>query len=223
MTSQHRSNFWSSKSLPGKHWSGHISATDHPTHFRSGSIVWFLNISELSNLTSLLIFTPQLTLVVIATKFEIKWVISRLVVSWLWSSLDTAHCPVQCTGLMCLSWLVCLQAVCCSDKQHCCPSGYTCDVSAGTCSQHSLSMSWNALAVRQSFQASSNDVVCPDEAECPDGDTCCQMTSGQYGCCPFPKVLHAIHFVCKALSDSAMFCWFVKYSFLLQAFHKFNP
>ena len=24
-------------------------------------------------------------------------------------------------------------AVCCSDKIHCCPSGYTCDVSAGTC------------------------------------------------------------------------------------------
>ena len=99
----------------------------------------------------------------------------------VYSSCGRRKCP---DGLL----LVCLQAVCCSDKQHCCPSGYTCDVSAGTCSQHSLSMSWNALAVRQSIQPSSNDVVCPDKAECPDGDTCCQMTSGQYGCCPYPKV-----------------------------------
>ena len=24
-------------------------------------------------------------------------------------------------------------AVCCSDREHCCPNGYTCDVSAGEC------------------------------------------------------------------------------------------
>jgi len=89
-----------------------------------------------------------------------------------------------------------LQAVCCSDKEHCCPSGYTCDVSAGTCTQHSHSVSWNAVAVSHWDRPSSDDVVCPGgKAECPDGDTCCQMTSGQYGCCPFPKVRHFVYFV----------------------------
>jgi len=44
--------------------------------------------------------------------------------------------------------VVFLQAVCCSDNVHCCPSGYTCDVSEGTCSKGLHSVSWNALAVR---------------------------------------------------------------------------
>jgi len=32
-------------------------------------------------------------------------------------------------------------------------------------------------------------VVCPDGAhECPDGQTCCKLASGEWGCCPLPKV-----------------------------------
>ena len=34
-----------------------------------------------------------------------------------------------------------------------------------------------------------NKVVCPDgKSECPDGNTCCKLKSGNYGCCPLPKV-----------------------------------
>lgn len=33
-------------------------------------------------------------------------------------------------------------------------------------------------------------VVCPDgKRRCPDGATCCQLASGEYGCCMFPQVL----------------------------------
>ena len=32
------------------------------------------------------------------------------------------------------------------------------------------------------------NVVCPDGlSECPDGNTCCKLSSGGYGCCPLPK------------------------------------
>ena len=32
------------------------------------------------------------------------------------------------------------------------------------------------------------DVVCPDKkSECPEGDTCCQLSSGDWACCPFPN------------------------------------
>uniref|UniRef100_A0A7M5V9F9 Granulins domain-containing protein n=2 Tax=Clytia hemisphaerica TaxID=252671 RepID=A0A7M5V9F9_9CNID len=32
------------------------------------------------------------------------------------------------------------------------------------------------------------DVVCPDgQSECPSGNTCCKLSSGEYGCCPLPK------------------------------------
>ncbi|XP_012684190.2 granulin b isoform X2 [Clupea harengus] len=30
-------------------------------------------------------------------------------------------------------------------------------------------------------------LICPDGGMCEDGDTCCQTTSGNYGCCPLPN------------------------------------
>ena len=36
----------------------------------------------------------------------------------------------------------------------------------------------------------SGNVVCPGGAsECPDGSTCCQMSTGQYQCCPLPNAV----------------------------------
>ena len=55
-------------------------------------------------------------------------------------------------------------AACCSDGQHCCPLGYTCDVGANTCTRV--------------------NVVCPDQSLCPLDTTCCLHASGGYGCCP---------------------------------------
>ena len=32
-------------------------------------------------------------------------------------------------------------------------------------------------------------VICPDgSSECLSGQTCCKLSTGQYGCCPMPKV-----------------------------------
>ena len=55
-------------------------------------------------------------------------------------------------------------AVCCSDGQHCCPLGFTCDVGANTCTRV--------------------NIVCPDQGLCPLGNTCCLRQSEGYGCCP---------------------------------------
>lgn len=38
------------------------------------------------------------------------------------------------------------------------------------------------------FLCRVDKVVCPDQSACPDGQTCCQLHSGQYGCCPQPDV-----------------------------------
>ena len=52
-------------------------------------------------------------------------------------------------------------------------------------------MSWHAVAVRNVKSVSSNDVVCPGgQQECDDGQTCCLLESGSYGCCPYAQVLH---------------------------------
>ncbi|ESP03183.1 hypothetical protein LOTGIDRAFT_81959, partial [Lottia gigantea] len=33
-------------------------------------------------------------------------------------------------------------------------------------------------------------VVCPDQqSQCPDGSTCCKLSTGQYGCCPLPNAV----------------------------------
>jgi hypothetical protein len=35
----------------------------------------------------------------------------------------------------------------------------------------------------------SEKVMCPDgQSECKTGQTCCKLASGNYGCCPIPKV-----------------------------------
>lgn len=66
-------------------------------------------------------------------------------------------------------------AVCCNDHLHCCPTGYTCDVEHSRC--------------QKGFDKSF-DVVCPGgEMSCSDGETCCQLQSGDYGCCPLPDAV----------------------------------
>ena len=76
--------------------------------------------------------------------------------------------------------------MCCSDGVHCCPNGYTCDVSKGTCTKGDLQTEW----FMKTPASLVNAVKCPDgQSECPDGSTCCKLSSGKYGCCPLPKVL----------------------------------
>uniref|UniRef100_A0A803WGA0 Granulins domain-containing protein n=1 Tax=Ficedula albicollis TaxID=59894 RepID=A0A803WGA0_FICAL len=61
------------------------------------------------------------------------------------------------------------QAVCCSDGQHCCPQGTTCDLVHSTCT-------------------SLGGSACDEVTSCPDGNTCCRLSSGAWGCCPLEQV-----------------------------------
>jgi len=102
-----------------------------------------------------------------------------------------------CVLNKCIDYHCCqlLQAVCCSDKLHCCPNGYKCDLSAGTCTNNIHSMSWNSVAVKDVDKSSSNKDCPGGKLYCPDVETCCQLQTGSYGCCPFSQVLDGI------------FCW----------------
>ena len=92
------------------------------------------------------------------------------------------------TKLCALSWyhLFLMQAVCCSDGKHCCPENTKCEVSSGKCLRgDSLIMDWFEKTPAMRAQ----NVVCPDgQSQCKTGQTCCKLSSGQYGCCPLPKV-----------------------------------
>ncbi|XP_015269644.1 PREDICTED: granulins-like, partial [Gekko japonicus] len=81
-------------------------------------------------------------------------------------------------------------AVCCPDHLHCCPSGFRCGPSAGTCVKDGESIPWlekRPAIVR--ITSSSRDVRCDDQVSCPDGQTCCQLASGAWGCCPLPQAV----------------------------------
>lgn len=75
-----------------------------------------------------------------------------------------------------------------SGQWGCCPLGYTCHVSEGSCRKRSLriSMFQKVGAVEKiSDERAFDGIVCPDKKyQCPKGNTCCKLPSGTYGCCP---------------------------------------
>ena len=77
-------------------------------------------------------------------------------------------------------------AVCCEDHLHCCPSGYTCDVKDGRCNKGDVSLPfYKKIAATPKINKENVGTECPGGgAECPTGTTCCQLASGEYGCCP---------------------------------------
>ena len=101
---------------------------------------------------------------------------------------STSQCPSGNTCCYISSnkqWGCCplLNAVCCSDYKHCCPSGYKCETN-GMCTDEAETITM----FKQ--QPSLKNVVCPDgQSQCPDANTCCKLSSGQWGCCP---ILNAV-------------------------------
>ena len=97
-----------------------------------------------------------------------------------------------CCKLASGGWGCCplAKAVCCRDGVHCCPNGYTCDTSAGTCNKESKAIYMLEMMPSLKQSLKGKNVICPDEeSECPDGNTCCKLASGQYGCCPLPNAV----------------------------------
>eukprot|EP00058_Branchiostoma_floridae_P015157 XP_002600645.1 hypothetical protein BRAFLDRAFT_102424 [Branchiostoma floridae] len=90
-------------------------------------------------------------------------------------------------------------AVCCSDRKHCCPQGYTCDTSQGKCLQGYRTIPWientvappNKVVTPYKVEPPVNPIDCDEEGKvkCPDKNTCCKKTTGEWGCCPLEKAL----------------------------------
>uniref|UniRef100_A0A672LPN8 Granulins-like n=1 Tax=Sinocyclocheilus grahami TaxID=75366 RepID=A0A672LPN8_SINGR len=92
---------------------------------------------------------------------------------------DTASCPDgnTCCKTQEGGWACCPlpEAVCCDDFIHCCSHGTTCNVAAGSCDESSGSKS-------------PGNVNCDSSHVCPDSNTCCENTDGDWSCCPLPEV-----------------------------------
>lgn len=91
-----------------------------------------------------------------------------------------------------------LQAVCCSDQEHCCPKGYKCNVAQQTCDKPGgLTLPWllKVPALQReptravSLPAQLARKMCDSNTSCPKDTTCCFMEQTQkWGCCPLPTV-----------------------------------
>ncbi|XP_038151168.1 granulin a [Cyprinodon tularosa] len=114
---------------------------------------------------------------------------------------DDHHCPehTSCCMLFTGEWGCCpLQnAVCCSDKEHCCPQGYSCDVLSKTC-QKAIMLQLETLPLTPVFlpeyhlqltPLKHKDVLCDEQTSCPDNETCCRTSSTTWGCCPSPNAV----------------------------------
>ncbi|XP_026114266.1 granulin b isoform X2 [Carassius auratus] len=117
---------------------------------------------------------------------------------------DTTCCKLENGSYSCCPLP---KAVCCSDHLHCCPEDTTCDL------VHSMCVSANGVTVKMAtktpaaslnqkeyasvhllakvptFPIASSNQKCDDTASCPDGSTCCRMSSGKWGCCPLPQAV----------------------------------
>lgn len=109
-----------------------------------------------------------------------------------------------------VSSFILFQAVCCSDKAHCCPSGYTCDLAKQMCEQQNLPWFRIPMVMKEAEKSSafvlpvyfsqevensrvpaeekSSAVLCDNRYQCPDGTTCCKNRAGGWSCCPYSPV-----------------------------------
>ncbi|KAL3216424.1 hypothetical protein MRX96_051188 [Rhipicephalus microplus] len=83
-------------------------------------------------------------------------------------------------------------AVCCDDKVHCCPKGYMCNAKAERCTNGNLTAFPLSRIIQKRIRRPANRILvdvpnekCPDGNKCDDEQTCCQLRSGSYGCCPY--------------------------------------
>ncbi|XP_028823013.1 granulin b [Denticeps clupeoides] len=106
-----------------------------------------------------------------------------------------SECPDDstCCQLPDDTWGCCplAKAVCCDDRRHCCPADTKCDIEHSRC----LSATLGDVPLWRKFSAHKRtkkpgSVTCPGgRSSCPDNTTCCLMSGGQYGCCPFPEAV----------------------------------
>ena len=92
--------------------------------------------------------------------------------------------------------LLFLQATCCGDGVHCCPEGMECNLDQQLCTSGILGKkvitpmkekqpsNAGVVPVDREHCVPIDCIVCPDHVHmCADGQTCCQMGMGQWGCC----------------------------------------
>ncbi|XP_056309545.1 granulin a isoform X2 [Danio aesculapii] len=83
-------------------------------------------------------------------------------------------------------------AVCCTDGEHCCPAHYKCNMSSVSCIKGDVVIPWYNKIAAESTPAPRLDlgaVKCDEQSSCSADSTCCLLSKGETGCCPFPEAV----------------------------------
>ncbi|KAJ8345433.1 hypothetical protein SKAU_G00296260 [Synaphobranchus kaupii] len=102
---------------------------------------------------------------------------------------DGSHCPSEYSCLQSHNAYKCCplgQGVSCSDGKHCCPEHHRCGEDGHSCiKEKALQALRDNSDVKDPQNVGETCVTCPDGEMCELYATCCQLTDGSYGCCPF--------------------------------------
>nr|XP_043906826.1 granulin a isoform X1 [Solea senegalensis] len=110
-------------------------------------------------------------------------------------------CPERstCCRLLTGAWGCCpLQnAVCCTDKEHCCPQGFHCNVVSKSCQRlavlqlETVPLTPVYLLEQPDREGPSRDrdIQCEGQTSCTDMETCCRTSATSWGCCPAPNAV----------------------------------
>ncbi|XP_023813094.1 granulins isoform X2 [Oryzias latipes] len=111
------------------------------------------------------------------------------------------QCPehMSCCRLFTGEWGCCPlpNAVCCGDKEHCCPEGYTCDLASKSCHKlltlqlETVPLTPVFLPDDQSQHGPVKPILnrCDDVYSCNVDETCCRTSHTTWGCCLSPKAV----------------------------------
>ncbi|KAK2916272.1 hypothetical protein Q8A67_000646 [Cirrhinus molitorella] len=111
---------------------------------------------------------------------------------------EQSSCSVDstCCHLFTGEWGCCPhpEGVCCPDQQHCCPTGYRCDLRRRSC----IKTTWLHVEIvplayiggqNPQSSISEKDIQCGGGYSCQDTETCCPTSQTTWGCCPSPKAV----------------------------------
>ncbi|XP_040917806.1 granulin a isoform X2 [Toxotes jaculatrix] len=111
------------------------------------------------------------------------------------------QCPehTTCCRLFTGEWGCCpmKNAVCCPDKEHCCPQGYTCNIASKSC-QKLIMLQLETVPLTpvylpeyqpQPGPLKHRAIQCDEHVSCTDEETCCRMSATTWGCCPSPNAV----------------------------------
>ena len=62
----------------------------------------------------------------------------------------------------------------------------------------------------EKYEEPKDYILCPDQkSTCDDGQTCCMMFTGKYGCCPMPQVCISLFATVKTFTFLSEICTFM--------------